>query len=125
MRVLVCGGRDFNDSDFIWECLDWVHNHVSPITTIIEGDARGADRIAGMYAQNKEVRLLVFPAEWKVYGSSAGYIRNKQMLDVGEPDIVVAFPGGPGTAMMVDLAKRRNVPVYQFDTIKLVEGILL
>ncbi len=51
------------------------------------------------------------PAEWSKYGRRAGPIRNKQMLDVGKPHLVVAFPGGAGTANMVKQAKAAGVPI--------------
>lgn len=43
---------------------------------------------------------------------AAGHIRNKQMLDTGI-DVVIAFPGGRGTANMVKIAKEANVQVWQ------------
>ena len=46
MRVLVCGGRDFNDWDLLHEVLNGLNNDKA-IDCIIEGDARGADRLAG------------------------------------------------------------------------------
>jgi UDP-N-acetylmuramoylalanine-D-glutamate ligase len=35
------------------------------------------------------------------------------MLDEGKPDLVVAFPGGRGTANMVQQAHRAGVEVYK------------
>ncbi len=78
---------------------------------IIEGGATGTDNAAADFATNNFCKLEVFPADWKQHGRSAGYIRNKQMLFEGKPDLVVAFPGGKGTAMMVDLANRAGVKV--------------
>jgi len=58
---------------------------------------------------------MPFPADWGKYSKSAGYIRNKQMLAEGKPDLVVAFPGGKGTANMVKLAKLANIPIHTID----------
>lgn len=55
-----------------------------------------------------------YPADWDTYGNRAGFIRNKQMLDEGKPHVVVAFPGGIGTRMMVGLAKRHNIPIKEY-----------
>ncbi|MEM9912925.1 MAG: hypothetical protein AAF922_19365 [Pseudomonadota bacterium] len=44
-------------------------------------------------------------------GRAAGPIRNKEMLDEGCPDLVVAFPGGRGTANMVKQAQAAGVEV--------------
>ena len=55
--------------------------------------------------------MLLVPAEWALHGKKAGYLRNEKMLRMGKPDLVVAFPGGVGTAMMVDLAKKKGLRV--------------
>lgn len=111
MRVLVCGGRDYTDLVKVHRILDEYL-----ISCIIHGAARGADTLAGKYAYFHSIPTEVYPAEWDKYGKSAGYIRNKQMLDKGKPDLVVAFPGGKGTNMMCDLAKKANVPVHRVDS---------
>ncbi len=108
MRVLVCGGRDFYDYGLVYQTLKDI-----PITTIIEGGAKGADALANRYGVEENIDVVTFQAPWKLYGKRAGYIRNKQMLDEGKPELVVAFPGGKGTANMVELAKEARVPVRQ------------
>ena len=52
-----------------------------------------------------------YPADWKKYGKSAGPLRNQRMIDEGKPDLVVAFPGGVGTADMISRAKAYNISV--------------
>ena len=111
MKVLVCGGRDFNDQPFLYGVLDSFG--FGPITTIIHGAARGADSMAGKWARDRKIPELVFPADWNLYGKQAGPIRNQQMLDQGQPDIVVAFPGGRGTAHMISIASKAGVIVYE------------
>lgn len=106
MRVLVCGGRDFDDPGLLFKTLENHH-----IEKLIEGGARGADRIARQYAYTMNIPKLTFEADWKKYGNSAGPIRNQQMIDEGKPDLVIAFPGGRGTADMVKRAIKAGVPV--------------
>jgi ABC-type Fe3+-hydroxamate transport system substrate-binding protein len=126
MRVLVCGGRDFTNRALVYSTLDAIANKYNlwatpddygnslPLgLTIISGAARGADRIAADYAVVNWTGLKEFPADWKRYGKSAGPIRNKQMLDEGKPDLVIAFPGGRGTANMVAQARRAGIPVIE------------
>lgn len=81
--------------------------------TIISGAAKGADSAAADWAIVNYANLEEYPADWKTHGKSAGFIRNKQMLEEGKPDYVIAFPGGKGTAMMVDIAKKAKVPVIE------------
>lgn len=108
MRVLVCGGRDFDDMDCV-QC----HLDGQPISLIIHGGARGADKLASDYAFMMGIEEKCFPADWKRHGKAAGPIRNQQMMDEGRPDLVVAFPGGVGTADMVWRAKSAKIPVIE------------
>lgn len=117
MRVLVCGGRNATVEErkqvYAYLC-DTFHGVVKEPLTIISGMARGVDTVAAEWAQDQmsgNVILDKYPAHWAEHGRAAGYIRNKQMLDEGKPDLVIAFPGGVGTAMMVKLAKEAGVPV--------------
>lgn len=112
MRVLVCGGRDYDDAVTVDRVLDRVHSR-RPITCVIHGGARGADSLAGAWAKRRGVRVEEYPADWKRYGRAAGMIRNAEMLRAGRPDRVVAFPGGRGTAGMKRLARTAGVPVEE------------
>jgi YspA, cpYpsA-related SLOG family len=110
MRVLVCGGRKFADRDMLYEHLDVMHRAVT-FSVVIHGDAPGADTLAKEWAKSRGVKHLPFPAKWTEYGDAAGSIRNTQMLVEGVPDKVVAFPGGSGTANMVEQARKAGVRV--------------
>lgn len=115
MRVLVCGSRDYLNRDELFALLDSVHAE-HKIDVIIEGEARGADTLARMWAEQNNVTVEAYPADWKHYGKAAGPIRNKQMLDEGNPDWVYAFPSGRlsesrGTRNMVEQAYRRGFPI--------------
>jgi hypothetical protein len=113
MRILICGGRDFNDFLLLDRILEerWPTQWSRKDLIIIQGGAKGADILARDWAEMNVVPFIEYPAEWNRYGKSAGFIRNKRMLDEGKPDLVIAFPGGRGTAMMVQLAREAGVPV--------------
>jgi len=112
-RVLVCGGRDYKDGQRVFDTLKDIWFNTKPMSGlhIIHGGAKGADTFAGMFANKAGVNNTEFKADWNQYGKRAGYIRNKTMLDEGKPDLVIAFPGGKGTAMMVDIARKAGVEV--------------
>lgn len=109
MRVLVCGGRDFNNVAFIWSRLDALHAK-TPITHLIHGGARGADTIASDWAKTKPIKRYICRTDWNKYDKMAGPIRNLRMLE-WKPDLVVAFPGGRGTANMIYVAEKVGVKV--------------
>jgi hypothetical protein len=114
MKVLVCGGRDYTNSKAVYTTLDAL-NLDGKQDCLISGGAKGADRLAEKYAGDWNIPILVFEADWETYGKRAGYFRNKQMLDEGNPDLVVAFPGGKGTSMMVQIAEAAGVPVLKVE----------
>ena len=111
MRVLVTGGRTFERRKLLESVLDGIAREVGGELQIVTGGAKGADSMAERWAKARGMPCSVYPADWGQFGRRAGPIRNRQMLDEGKPDLVLAFPGGPGTSDMVRLAKKAGVPV--------------
>lgn len=107
-RILVCGGRDLEDSPWVYSALaEYIH----PWDTVVVGGATGADEIAKGFAEGMGCNIVVYPAQWDRWGNAAGPIRNALMLSDGKPDFVLAFPGGRGTADMKAKAHKAGVPV--------------
>ena len=104
MRVLVCGGRDY-EGDV--SCLSMIE-----ISILIHGGARGADDRAAWWAKTNGIPTAAVPAYWDQFGKSAGYRRNAAMLLL-LPEYCVAFPGGKGTQMMVELCEKKQIPVWR------------
>ena len=119
-RVLVCGGRDYADSYKMHKELFALRKNADPDidhTTslqsnlvIIEGGYRGADALARKWAADWGCRCITEKADWEQYGKKAGPIRNREMMK-HKPDLVLAFPGGDGTADMISVAEEAGVPV--------------
>jgi hypothetical protein len=112
VRVLVCGGRDYADQPMLFGVLD-MQAESTGIDCLIQGGADGADRLARMWCHTRLCRMENYPADWKAHGKAAGPIRNQRMLDEGKPDLVVAFPGGRGTADMVRRSRTAGVRVIE------------
>jgi hypothetical protein len=128
-RVLVCGGRDYGRKwtgaqwddderqiDRLFEVLDKALQAATlagKTFTLVHGGARGADSLSGLWAsmRKEHVEVRVYEADWKTHGKRAGPIRNIKMLDEEKPRVVIAFPGGAGTANMIKLAKDKGIPV--------------
>lgn len=112
LRIIVCGGRDFDDSSTIRGSLSAVHEQ-TPIRHLFHGNARGVDTEAARWAREfPEIAVHATPAQWAKYGKRAGPLRNQQMLGQGI-DLVIAFPGGRGTADMVKRARAAGVEVME------------
>lgn len=115
MRVLVCGSRTYRDQVYLFGVLDNLHAN-EHITTVIQGEALGADNYAKHWAIENGIEVLSFPADWERHGKAAGPIRNHQMLVEGKPDLVICFVDKPivlsrGTNNMRMLSERSGVPV--------------
>lgn len=98
-KVLVHGGRDFADKEFLFVVLD-----VFLPSVVVHGNAPGADALVKEWTENNKKTHIPHLANWKKFGKRAGFLRNKKMLDE-HPDInfVIAFDGGRGTKMMREI----------------------
>lgn len=118
MKILVCGGRNYKDKEALYAFLDDLDGNGKKggITAVVHGAAPGADTLAGEWAADRNRTVYSHPAQWDIYGSSAGSIRNAQML-LMHPDIemVIAFPGGRDTQDMINKAKEKGIMVHQVE----------
>lgn len=110
--VLVCGGRKFDDDKLLCRTFKAIQVE-APIALLVNGGAPGADNRAVSWALRHDVPFRTIQAEWTKHGPAAGPIRNQRMLDETHPDLVVAFPGGRGTADMVAKARAAGVEVRE------------
>ncbi len=111
MKVLVCGGRKYEDRKRVYDVLnEWENSQ--EITLLIEGGAPGADTLARDWARLNGVHVAEVKADWTSWGMKAGPMRNTAMLLL-QPDFVIAFPGGTGTADMVRKAKKAGINVRE------------
>ena len=113
------GGRD----------LAWPHQRIAAellarssgrlVHLLLHGGARGADAAIARAAHQLGWSSVVMPARWERHGRAAGPIRNRELLEQAiaravahsSPGsmasvLVVAFPGGAGTASLVQQARR-------------------
>lgn len=112
MKVLVCGGRKYSNMSRIFCTLNAIHA-IRPILEVIEGGATGADSIAGNWAKMYGEKLTVVLPDYRKHDPKvAPLIRNSQMAELN-PDLLIAFPGGSGTADMIKKAKARHIPILE------------
>lgn len=123
VRILVCGGRDYADREAVFDRLDIAWRSV-PLDTleIVQGGAKGADALAREWCGIRGVPYINVSADWHALGKKAGPIRNQKMIDLYHPALVIAFPGGHGTADMVRRASNAGIPVEHAGRAALKEG---
>ena len=110
MKVIVAGGRDFNDFEKMKATLDKILKGKEDIT-IVSGTARGADTLGERYAMLRGYKIERHPANWTRFGKRAGYIRNEEMAD--NADYLVAYWDykSRGTMHMINIAKEKKLGV--------------
>lgn len=132
MRVLVCGGRDYDRFAHVYDVLTEVQDEKGPFEVVIAGrhpgeEPNGTDYWAESWSFMERIPFYGFPARWgdlrhadavirkrrngTQYDANAGPRRNARMIAEGKPDLVIAFPGGKGTADMIRKARAAGIPV--------------
>ncbi len=125
VRIIIAGGRDFDDYEVLKKS---VHDVIYDLVydgrcsdykcEVVSGTARGADSLGEKFAVEKKFEVKRFPADWDTYGKRAGYIRNEQMAKYAVSDgcygVLVAFWDGQsrGTKHMIDLANKHGLEVH-------------
>lgn len=109
MNIGVVGSRSFSNYKYMKKILDV---YCVKSSKIISGGADGADTLAIQYAKKNGIDYEEFFPEWNRYGLSAGFIRNKTIVE--NSDVIIAFWDGrsKGTAHTIRLAKEAEIPVY-------------
>lgn len=129
MRIIIAGGREFNDIELLERSCHDIFRKLAdeglltndirvdiPNMEIVCGKARGADTLGEDFGKRYGIKIKYFPANWDAYGKSAGYIRNKEMAKYAKEDdgVLIAFwdKKSKGTKHMIDLANNENLRVF-------------
>lgn len=106
MKVIIAGSRTFSNYPYLQSVMEELD---IPITEIVSGTAKGADKLGEQYAKDNNIPIKQFPADWDKYGKAAGFLRNKEMANYA--DALVAFWDGSsrGTKHMISIAEQRNL----------------
>lgn len=121
--ILVTGGRDLQDQKLVNYALDTYLKRITAtpykrIVVVQGGCKTGVDRFAREWCRRRDQACVSVPAQWRVAGTAAGPIRNREMLVwFSQITEVAAFPGGRGTADMVSAAEEFMMPVAQWTEI--------
>ena len=79
-KVIVAGGRDFDNYEFLKEKLDETFESLGDLDAhpieIISGMADGADTLGIKYAKEHKLTMVLYPANWDKYPRMAGILRN-------------------------------------------------
>lgn len=113
MKVIIAGSRDGFCEEHVTEAIALAS---FDITTVISGGARGVDSFGESWARKNSIPIERFPAQWKLYGKSAGILRNIQMANLADALIALWNGQSPGTFHMIQQMKKANKPIFLYET---------
>lgn len=113
MKTLIVGSRSIVDYEIL---LYAISKWPQPITHIVSGGAKGIDSLAAFYAKQNNIPLTVVYPDWDRYGKSAGYLRNKDMVENYDVEALIAITNGSkGTGHTINLAKAAGLQYKIFN----------
>lgn len=132
MKIVVAGGRDFFDEEFMAEKLSELVEKgiLGPEDELVCGMAKGADLTAKSLFEKEGLTVHERPADWKnldavpciikhnkygAYNALAGHNRNTTMGDEAELAIIFWDGKSTGTKNMIDYMRSLNKPIYIFN----------
>jgi hypothetical protein len=109
MKTIIAGSRSITDFAVVDQT---IKNSGYEITEVISGTAKGVDTLGEEWASLNNIPITRFPADWKTYGKSAGYIRNEEMAKYADALIAIWDGKSKGTRHMVNLANKYKLRLY-------------
>lgn len=127
MKVIIAGPRDFEDYSVVCEA---IKASGFKIKEVVSGGAKGVDSLGERWADENNVPVQPFPAEWnnlkqkgavvatnswgKKYNKNAGFFRNELMAEYADALIAIET-GTPGTGHMIKTAKAEGLEVFVYN----------
>lgn len=112
-RVIIAGGRHFDDYPLLKKTCDRYLSKKSETATIliVSGTCKGADLLGERYAKENGYDVIPFKPNWDTFGYGAGPVRNREMA--ANADALIAFHDGKsrGTKNMIEEAEKRKLLV--------------
>lgn len=109
MRVIIAGSRSIVSFASVQSAIE---RSGFALTEVVSGTASGVDSLGERFARERGIACRRFPADWKRFGRSAGYVRNRDMAQYAEALILVWDGSSRGSAHMLALARERRLRCF-------------
>ena len=109
MKVIIAGSRGILDYNKV---LDTVIESGFHISEVVSGKAFGVDQLGEQYANENEIPIKYFPANWNEFGKRAGYLRNEEMAEYADALIAIWDGTSKGTQHMIQIAMNKGLKIY-------------
>lgn len=116
MKLIIAGSRDIVAYSTLLHAVAALREAWGPITIdeVVSGCARGVDQLGELWAARNGISVRRFPANWGMYGRSAGMIRNQAMAQHGDALLAIWDGKSPGTGNMVTTAESAGLEVFVY-----------
>ena len=114
MKLVIFGGRTFNNSELMADVLTELNSRgiIPDDVELVCGMARGADITAYKLFKNTCNKVHEYPADWDGLGKRAGYARNTEMAKFAEMGLAFWDLKSKGTKHMIDTMDRLGKTCY-------------
>lgn len=109
MKLIIAGSRTIQPN--VYPLLCAAIRKPNKVTEIVSGTARGADRLGERWADEHDIPVAQFPAQWNVYGRIAGRMRNREMARYADCLLALWDGKSPGTGNMIYEMRELGKPV--------------
>ena len=103
MKIGIVGSRVYPHRQ---EVVDFVNSLPDDTIIVSGGCSKGPDRWAEETAKKRGMKTLIFPADWKQYGKSAGFARNHLIVEACDELVAFHAKKSRGTAHSIELARQ-------------------
>ena len=110
LKVIIAGSRDIRDYSLVFSILEKIMSLT--IEEVVSGCANGVDSLGERWAEENNIPVKHFPADWDKHGKAAGPIRNCQMAAYADAAVVI-HNGSRGSKHMIETMKKLGKPVYE------------
>lgn len=108
----VIGSRGFSDYEYFKKKLIYLTSNIKEEIVFVSGGCKsGGDALIKRFCEEHDWDLVEHLPDWDKYRKSAGFIRNKLIID--DSDYLIAFWNNEskGTKSSIDLAEKKGIPV--------------
>lgn len=109
MKVIIAGSRNIVDYEVVKEAIE---ESQFTLKTIVSGGAKGVDALGEKYADEMNIPLHIYFADWNTHGRAAGPIRNRKMAENADALIAIWDGKSRGTKNMIETAQKLKLFVY-------------
>jgi len=109
MKVIIAGSRSITEYR---EVVRVIAEAGMDITEVVSGTCNGPDKLGEQWAEEHNVPVKRFPAQWETHKRRAGFIRNSIMAKYADGLIALWDGQSHGTSHMIDVAQKAGLTVY-------------